>query len=112
MFIIINRQFFKWFTADWVSGIALFPFIIIKNKQMRGNKILVNHEKIHIRQQIELLILPFFIWYGFEYLYRLAQYKNKIDAYRNISFEREAFSNELNLKYLSKRRIWAFLKYL
>lgn len=112
MFIIINRNFFKWFTANWVCGIALFPFIIVKNKQTRENKILVHHEQIHIRQQIELLILPFFIWYGLEYLYRLIQYKNKIKAYQNISFEREAFSNELNFKYLSKRKTWSFIKYL
>lgn len=112
MFIIVNRTFFKWFTASWVGGIALFPFIIIKNKQIRDDKVLVNHEKIHIRQQIELLILPFFIWYGLEYLLRLAQYKNKRIAYQNISFEREAFANELDFNYLSQRKIWSFFRYL
>lgn len=112
MYIIISRRFFKWFTASWVGGIALFPFIIVKNQQTRNNKVLVHHEQIHIRQQIELLILPFFIWYGLEYLFRLAQYKNKQQAYRNISFEREAFANQLNFNYLPKRKTWAFLQYL
>ncbi len=112
MFVVKNKTFFKWFTAKWVNGIALFPFVIVKHDHVKENKILINHELIHIKQQLELFILPFFIWYGFEYLYRLVQYRNSNRAYRNISFEREAYANESNLNYLKKRSIWSFLKYL
>ena len=73
---------------------------------------MMQHEKIHIRQQMELLILPFFIWYGIEYFIRILQYKNKHLAYRNISFEREAYANESQNNFLQKRRFWNFLKYL
>nr|WP_315196282.1 hypothetical protein [uncultured Flavobacterium sp.] len=76
------------------------------------NKILVNHEKIHIKQQMELFVLPFFLWYFVEYAVRLLQYKNANLAYRNISFEREAYDNELDLEYLETRRFFCFLKYL
>jgi len=70
------------------------------------------HERIHLRQQLELLIVPFYIWYLTEYVIRLMQYKNKHKAYRNISFEREAFQQEANLLYLKKRSFWSFLRYV
>ena len=72
----------------------------------------MNHEKIHLRQQLELLILPFYIFYTIEFLVRLIQYKNWYLAYKNLSFEREAYYNEFNLNYLKQRRIWQFIKYL
>lgn len=73
---------------------------------------LINHEKIHIKQQLELLWLPFFIWYFVEYLVRLVQYRNWNIAYRNISFEREAYQNEYNPNYLLTRERFSFFKYL
>ena len=73
---------------------------------------MMQHEKIHIRQQIELFILPFFIWYGIEYFIRILQYKNMHLAYRNISFEREAYANESQNNFLQNRKFWNFLKYL
>lgn len=93
-------------------GITLYPFIFLKFSKDKDNGVFINHEKIHLRQQIEMLIIPFYVWYGIEYLIRIIQYKNKKTAYRNISFEREAYQNENNLDYLKKRRFWRFLKYL
>ena len=72
----------------------------------------MNHEKIHIRQQAELLVLFFYIWYVIEYGIRWIQYKHPALAYRNISFEREASMNEDNLDYLRDRKFWSFLNYL
>lgn len=93
-------------------GLAIFPFIFIKYFVDKGNRIFINHEKIHLRQQIELLIIPFFIFYLTEYFIRLAQYKNANLAYRNISFEREAYANESNLEYLKKRPFFSFCNYI
>ncbi|MFC4738919.1 hypothetical protein ACFO3U_02830 [Flavobacterium ponti] len=73
--------------------------------------VLINHEKIHIRQQIEMLVIPFFLWYGIEYVIRFIQYRNSKLAYLNISFEREAYQNEKNLHYLKQRSFWSFLRY-
>jgi hypothetical protein len=72
----------------------------------------MNHEKIHLKQQIKLLWIFFFIWYLSEYIIRLIQYKNHHKAYRNISFEKEASQNEENLKYLTNRKIFSFLKFI
>jgi len=35
----------------------------------------------------------------------------KGNAYRNISFEKEAYSNDDNLEYLKQRKIFNFIKY-
>lgn len=92
---------------------AIFPFILLRNKEDKSNKNLIHHETIHIIQQIELLIIPFFVWYIIEYIYRLFQYKFNYNlAYRNISFEREAYENDDNLDYLKKRKFYAFINYL
>lgn len=91
---------------------ALFPFVILRDKRMKDNYILLNHERIHLRQQAELLIVPFYLWYIAEYLYRLSICRNKKEAYHNISFEREAYTNDRNLNYLKSRSFWSFIKYL
>jgi hypothetical protein len=33
-------------------------------------------------------------------------------AYQNISFEREAYANERDMEYLSKRKRFGFMQYL
>ncbi|MCT6868654.1 MAG: hypothetical protein M3Z80_01750 [Apibacter sp.] len=94
------------------QGMTIFPFIFIRYKYLKHNKILINHEKIHLRQQLEMLWIFFFICYLVEYIINLIKYKNTNIAYHKISFEREAYINDKNMKYLNKRKIWAFIKYL
>lgn len=72
----------------------------------------VNHELIHTSQMKELLYIPFYIFYFIEWLLRLIQYRSWHKAYINISFEREAYTNGHNLKYLNSRKHYSFLKYL
>ena len=109
MIIIVCQRLLK---NTKISGITLFPFILLKRKEYRKNKILINHEKIHICQQIELLIIPFYIWYFTEYYLKYLKYKDPNLAYHNISFEREAYANENDLNYIKKRKFWSFLHYL
>lgn len=94
------------------QGMALWPFIILKTEKLKTDSVFINHEKIHLAQQVELLILPFYIWYGIEYLIKWIIYKNRYQAYCNLSFEREAYQNESNLSYLTQRKRWSFLKHL
>lgn len=72
----------------------------------------INHEKIHTAQMRELLYVFFYIWYFFEWIVRLIQYRKSFTAYRNISFEREAYSNSPAPDYLCQRKFFSFLKYL
>jgi hypothetical protein len=102
----------KYLIPKGYTAMALYPFIIVRDARLANNTVLLNHERIHLRQQAEMLILPFYIWYVTEYLIRLLMYKNKSKAYRNICFEREAYANETNTDYLKHRPFWAFTKYL
>lgn len=94
-----------------VVGICLCPFgIYLRESDGEITPGYVMHERIHWRQQVEMLIIPFYIWYGIEYLVRLPRWKDK--AYHNISFEREAYINYIYSDYLSKRKPHAWTKYL
>ena len=89
-------------------AITLYPFIFVRNASDKYDKVLINHERIHLRQQKELLVLPFCIWYFLDFLFKYLRYRNWDKAYRNIIFEREAYNNQSNLDYLKVRGIWWF----
>ena len=93
------------------NAMAIFPFIILQHKDQKTNLTLINHERIHLRQQLELLILPFYILYGLNYLLNLYRFKNHYLAYFNISFEREAYANESDLAYLKRRKLFSWWPY-
>lgn len=108
MFVVVQ----PFFVPKKASSITLWPFIVLRKKEQKQNATLINHERIHMRQQLELLILPFYLWYGFEFLIRFIRLKNWDKAYRAISFEREGYGNQSDLNYLKKRPFWQFLKYI
>ena len=68
MLLIVN----KYLLRKQFVGITLWPFIVMKNEELKKDRVFINHERIHLRQQLELLILPFFIIYGVEYLIKLS----------------------------------------
>lgn len=103
---------FKVLTRFKIDGITLFPFVFIANKKLQQNKVLINHERIHLRQQLELLLVLFYIWYLIEFVVRRFQYGSWYLAYRNISFEREAYDNEKQILYLKGRLFWRFCRYI
>ena len=127
MKIIRNKYIpFQGFKAFFFCGILF----------VRGNAkiddVTMNHESVHSRQYVEvgilslILLMPlvfnglwwlwlilsvfaFYIWYIIEWLIRLFM---KGNAYRNTSFEREAYDNEKNLNYLDSRKLFAWIKYI
>ena len=88
-------------TGNFARAIVLFPFVLLRYPEDRYDQRLLNHEKIHVRQQIELLVIPFYIWYLAEYGWHRWRGKNRVEAYLAISFEREAYGNEDDFEYLS-----------
>ncbi|GAB1858108.1 hypothetical protein MHTCC0001_29450 [Flavobacteriaceae bacterium MHTCC 0001] len=102
----------KYIVPKGYISIALFPFIFLNKAELKSCITLINHEKIHLRQQLELLVIPFYLWYGIEFFIKLIHYKNWDAAYKAICFEREAYDNETHIDYLSSRPVWGFLKYL
>lgn len=95
-----------------ISAITLFPFILLQKESLKTDKILLNHEKIHLRQQAELLVIFFYFWYVIEYYYLYFKLKNSFLAYKSISFEREAYAMENDFHYLETRKFWSFRKYI
>lgn len=90
---------------------ALYPFILISHQALLKDKALINHERIHLRQQAELLVIPFYLLYLLNYLLNLMRYQNHHKAYLNIVFEREAYAKENNLAYLKSRKWYSWLMY-
>ncbi|GBF22097.1 hypothetical protein C21_04290 [Arenibacter sp. NBRC 103722] len=107
MILVFKHLFYK----NYV-GLSLWPFIILKNSSLKKDATLLNHEKIHLRQQRELLIVPFYFLYLLEGIIRYLIHFDAYKAYQNISFEREAYANETNLYYLQERSTFSFIKYL
>lgn len=64
----------------------------------------LNHELIHTAQARELFYIPFYIWYILEWGILVIRYKDKMKAYYQIRFEREAYSHQNDLEYLKKRK--------
>lgn len=93
------------------KAMAIWPFIFARSKYEDAglSDKDIRHEAIHLKQQGEMLVLPFFVWYMAEWFVRLFM---KGRAYRNISFEREAYANEADENYLSRRKHYAWIHYL
>ena len=89
------------------KAMNLFGVLFVRGNA-RIDDITLNHEKIHTAQIKEMLYVFFYVWYIIEWLIRLP----KGNAYRNISFEREAYNNEKDLRYLDNRKRFAWIKYL
>ena len=116
----------KYIPFPGYKAINLFGVLFVKNNA-KIDGVTLNHESIHSRQFVELMVLfavatvfirwwlpvfapfAFYAWYIVEWLIRLLK---KGNAYRNISFEREAYTNENDMEYLSNRKHFAFMKYL
>ena len=98
--------------GDRAMAITFYPFLFVRT-DTRQNQELIRHETIHIRQQLELLLVGSWILYIFEYIY--ARYIKKLDkrqSYYFTSLEQEAHRNAMNENYLQQRKPYAVLKYI
>lgn len=103
----------KNFPPGTFHGINLCGVIFAQRRWGKMSSTELNHELIHTMQQLEMLFVFFYLWYGIEYLFRLAQYHgDSMKAYRNISFEREAYGNERNMSYKRQRKLFSWTKYV
>lgn len=92
------------------AGLTIWPFIFIDERYTSTPEYTINHERIHIAQQLEMLFIFFWIWYGIEWLVNIPKYGRK--AQKKISLEQEGYYNRRDLTYLSKRKPYAWVKYL
>ena len=104
MIIIRNNLLpFGKFTAMNLFGVVLC------RKDAEITQETLNHERIHTAQILEMAVLGFYLWYVGEWLIKLLGDGN---AYRRISFEREAYEHMHDMDYLSGRRHYAWVKRL
>ncbi len=107
--ILIN---FLSFNDKKIAAMAFWPFIFYRHLGYKNFSVLENHEKIHHKQQLELLILPFHLLYLTHFIVGLIIFKNFKKAYFNVVFEKEAYQNEQNLCYLQNRKSYQWLRYV
>ena len=109
--MIIKTGLVKILSFGFARGMCVYPFVLI-GKEAEITEQLLTHERIHLKQQLETLVLPFYLWYFLEFLIRFVQYRNFEKAYRNISFEREAYYFESQEEYLTIRKRYAWIGFL
>lgn len=89
-YITIKTKSEKW-------SMAFYPFMFLS---VNANANTIEHEKIHFKQQLELLIIPHMIIYAaFHILY----------GYRRNPFEREAYAKADTPK---ERKPYGWIEYL
>lgn len=83
--------------------------VLFARKGSKVDDIDINHESIHTAQMKEVLHLYYF-------LYRLEWFIKSVilfrHAYKDISFEQEAYYHEEDMEYLKNRKHYAWIKYL
>lgn len=107
MKIIENRFLpFKGFMA-----ITILNMIFIKKGTILHD-VDIQHEEIHWKQEKELLIVGFYLWYVVEFLIRLIIEWNFFRAYKKISFEQEAYMYQRSIGYFGVRHHYEWVRFL
>ena len=105
----MKLKIWKFLSKLNIAAITLCPFgIYFSDERHLKNEVIVNHEKIHWKQQVEMLVLPFYLWYITEWFIKLITPPR--GAYLDISFEREAYGFQKKLDYLKVRKHYNWLK--
>lgn len=99
----------KHFPFGGYKAINIFGIIFTKGELSKKE---LNHEAIHIEQMKEMLYIFFYLWYGIEYLIIRCFHVKQHDAYKDISFEEEAYNNDDNIDYINNRKHYSWTKYL
>lgn len=121
MIVVISYWWMKWVASiayriqgsdEIFAAQSIFIFIVLRDKELADSARLINHEKIHFKQQLELLFVGQWILYVVFYFRNLIKYKDHHKAYMLIPFEKEAYANDRNMNYLKNRRAFAWWKYV
>ena len=108
--IIRSERFTKlisWFFP--VAGITLFPFIVIHPDY--ETETVMRHERTHIVQQMELLVIGFYLLYLYDWVKHLVTTWKPYEAYKAIRFEKEAYDKQDDVAYLDNRKPYAWREY-
>lgn len=118
------------------TTITLFAWVFTKWSEKEARQSTINHECVHARQWIELTVasglliwlgmllfgysawwlmlsaMIFYIWYVLEFVVKwfYGSIMGNYNAYKNISFEREARLSEKDNNYLENSGYFGWLK--
>ena len=98
----------KYFPFGSFLATNLFGIIFCRSDKGRLSEVDKNHEYIHTLQQREMLFIGFTLWYCIEWLWRYAKCRDGMKAYRDLYFEREAYTMESDLEYRHHRKHFAW----
>ncbi|TKJ17905.1 hypothetical protein CEE44_05285 [Candidatus Woesearchaeota archaeon B3_Woes] len=85
------------------NGITLYPYIFIRHSEpISFKKRITHHEWIHIIQIRKKGFFQFYFKWLIELLINILKYKNYNKAYKNISYEVEAYKNMFKIKIPKK----------
>ena len=125
-FVAMAAWSFIFVRKDWIEKDDWMEISVRYNTML-------NHEKIHLEQQVEVSvfglgiaiafslifgyswwfilfpILLYYVLYGLDYL--LGVVSGEKEPYKNIYFEREAYAHEKDQNYLDSRISFAWIKY-
>jgi hypothetical protein len=103
--LIVAPRFVKLISFGTAGAITLYPIgIFFRSEKYLYYDDFIIHESIHWQQQKELWCIPFYLMYLYFWITRL--------GYRNIPFEKEAYSNQNNEDYLENRKKHAWRDYV
>lgn len=117
----------KWIPFPGFLAMMLFG-VIFKRQEYCGTptrKSTINHEGIHLCQALDFVggieklqilgFIIFYLLYFIEWIIKLIISLftlGKVQAYRSISFEQEAYDNQYNYHYQDTRKHWSWMKYV
>lgn len=110
MKVVVN----KWLPPKGFTAVNLFGVLFVRQLYVRRlSERVFFHERIHTAQMVEMLFVFFYVAYLLEWLYWLARkcFDRRINPYRSISFEREAYCHESDTNYLRKRKFFSAWRY-
>lgn len=90
---------------------ALWPFVLLASGADAADPMIMQHESIHMAQQSELLVLPFYVLYVGQYVWQRSRGLGHSAAYMAISFEREAYAYDAKIGYLASRKPYAWINF-
>lgn len=118
------------------TAVTIWPLIFGRKSRKPLKMHVERHERIHLRQQLEVMLLSaavlaavillagwswwwmllnlgvYYAGYGLDYAIRRILYRSPNEAYRNIACEQEAYLNEQDAAYLANRRPFAWIRYI
>ena len=110
----LRKIYTKHFPTKEYKALTIFPFVFVRKDMVeKFVDATERHETTHALQQLELLWVLFFVWYGLEYLIKYVICKFDSDrAYFSISFEQEAYENQNQFFYNDVRKHYAWLRHV